>query len=293
MDRLQPDKCTKRGDMWGPPLKKLCVLLLDYLGCFTGSHVKSLYGRIAALVFFHFLSACEPKPFLSWYTSRFLIPWVGIVYKPDCHCEAHGHQLGGHYLEEGRAQCTSSHCRGHWGTLLRSELVIVSPSASGLCMHLSKMASPTGFHQQEAGSQQNGFTNRLHQQASTNRKLEEWKCSFFLQWVLCGGRGGCVQIHLGILISTGWKHRSKRKTSFVLSLAGYLEFKLAFKKNTLSVNLLEVMKKTKQTKDTTQIKSNSSFRDQIKSHFLIESIPNLREGSFSSLSFEQKLCSHH
>lgn len=53
------------------------------------------------------------------------------------------------------------------------------------------------------------------------------------------------------------------------------------------------MEKTKQTKDTTQIKSNSSFRAQIKSHFLIESIPNLREGSFSSLSFEQKLCSHH
>lgn len=132
--------------MWGPPLKKLCVLLLDYLGCFTGSHVKSLYGLIAAMVFFHFLSACEPKPFLSWDTSRFLIPWVGIVYKPDCHCEAqHGHQLGGHYLEEGRAQCTSSHCRGHWVTLLRSELVIVSPS------------DIRPVH----ASLENGFTNRL------------------------------------------------------------------------------------------------------------------------------------
>lgn len=79
----------------------------------------------------------------------------------------------------------------------------------------------------------------------------------------------------------------------MLGLAGNLEFNLTCKKNTLSAILLEVMKKTKQNKDTTQIKSDSTFRAQIKSHFLTESIPNLEEESFSSLSFEQKVYSHH
>lgn len=104
---------------------------------------------------------------------------------------------------------------------------------------------------------------------------------FLLQWALCG-RGGYVHILLRTLISTRWKHISKRKTSIVLSLEQSLEFKLAFEKIAFLSSCLKSWRRTKgHNKDQVLLFLESP--DQITLSLWIDPYPQRRIIFFTEL----------